>query len=333
MKRIFTLFIIFLAFAGTRSFAQANPGTGIAWGSEFFPSSGLVLDEDFQDFEFFHSDSTADMGNSNNVYANDGVSIIYGYKNDSLEVPVIGSDSKTIKYTFKQCAFAPDWKTAWAFRDDVENTPNVSDGFVEVSRDYESDPPTVAGYFEVDLSALEYVDGIQYSHSSCGGNKRGFLLMYSIDDGTSWDTLRFQGSSGTTGFTKDITSGAKTENSFNCEPSAYGMTWEEGLYYVGNLKLRFMATTQVPRIHDLKVYGDLPTAAQKISKDELKIYSFNKKIRISEPSDIAVYSITGNLIKMARNTQLVSMDEAPTGIYIVKANMGSRVNMKKIVIQ
>lgn len=331
-EKIFTLLIALIA--GFTAYSQVNTGTGIAWGSEFFPSSNIVLNENFQGFEFFHSDSTSDMGNSNNTFDTDGTTIIYGYKNDTVEVPVIGSDSKTITYTFQQCAFAPDWQPAYAFRDAGGQTPNVSNGFVEVSRDYGSNPPTVLGYFDVDLSALEYVDGIQWSHSSCGGNKRGVLLLYSIDDGASWDTLRFQGSNGATGFTKDIYSGDEMLNTYNCQPSAYGMTWEEGIYYEGALKLRFsISHGQVPRIHDLIVYGDIATSAKITQMNELKIFSANRKIRISEPADVAVYSITGNLVKQAVNTNSVQMRDVPTGIYLVKAINDGKSTVKKVMIR
>jgi len=333
-EKIFTLIITLIAGFGLSATAQVNTGTGVPWGSEFFPSSNIVLNEDFQGFEFFHSDSTSDMGNSNNTYASDGTTIVYGYKNDTVEVPIIGSESRKITYTFQQCAFAPEWRPAYAFRDDGGQTPNVSNGFVEVSRDYASDPPTVLGFFDVDLSELEYVDGIQWTHSSCGGNKRGVLLLYSIDDGASWDTLRFQGSNGATGFTKDITTGTVTQNMYNCQPSAYGMTWEEGIYYEGSLKLRFsISDGQVPRIHDLIVYGDIPTSANITEIGDLKIYSGNRKIRISEPADVAVYSVSGNLVKKALNTNIVQMNEVPTGIYLVKANSRGKTAVTKVVIQ
>jgi hypothetical protein len=334
MKKIFTLLIYLVAGLAYNAYSQVDAGTGVAWGSQFFPSSNPVLIENFQGFRFFHSDENPDQGNSNNLFDTDGVSIIYGYKNDSTEVPAIGNPAVKFKYTFYQCAFAPEWKPAFAFKDGVENTPNVTNGFVEVSRDYSSTPPTVLGYFGVDLYGLDYIDGLQGTHSSCGGNKRGVLLLYSTDNGTTWDTLRYQGSNGVTGFTKDITTGLKTLNIYNCQPSAYGMTWEDGIYYVGDLKLRFsIAGGQVPRIHDLIVYGDLPTSASIIKKDELKIVGAHKMIRVSEPADIEIYTITGSRVRQQINTNEVNMQDATNGIYIVKAIKNGNITTKKITIQ
>ncbi|MCB0535419.1 MAG: hypothetical protein KDD14_24645, partial [Saprospiraceae bacterium] len=158
---ILSLFILLLSHG--IAFAQLDTGTGVEWGT-LSPVEPLALDENFQGFEFFHTDENADMGNSDNSYASDG-SINYGYKSDTTYVDVIGGGGLQVSYQCDLCAFAPDWKTAYAYRDGVENTDNVSDGFVEVSRDYPSDPPTVRGYFVVDLRALDFVEVIQWTHS------------------------------------------------------------------------------------------------------------------------------------------------------------------------
>ncbi|WP_340114651.1 T9SS type A sorting domain-containing protein [Maribellus mangrovi] len=334
-EKIFTLIIALIAGFGFTANAQLNIGTGVPWGS-LGAAEPLVLNEDFTGFEFFHSDSTTDMGNSNNTFDTDGVTIIYGYKNDSVEVPILGSESGKITYVFDQCAFAPDWETAWAFKDGGGQTPNVSNGFVEVSRDYGSNPPTVRGSFKVDLRELDFVEVIQWTHSSCGGNKRGVMLEFSLDDGATWDTLRYQpGNAWGDSFTKDPFTLDKTPNGYRCDPSAYGMTWEDGVY-AENVMLRFgEAGGQVPRIHDLKVYGTYtpPTSAKVIDKEDIKVYSFNREIRISEPADVAVYTITGNLIKKAVNTNTVQMQEVPSGIYIVNAINDGRTVVKKVMIQ
>ena len=333
--KIFTLIFISFLMVSFNLNAQLNMGTGVSWG-ELGASEPLLLSENFQGFSHFHSDSTTDMGNSNNAFDTDGFTIIYGYKNDTVEVPIIGSSSGKIKYYFYQCAFAPNWKPAWSFRDLAENTPNVSDGFVEISRTYASNPPTVHGSFIVDLRAIEFVEVIQWTHSSCGGNKRGVMLEFSQDDGTTWDTLRYQpGNTWSLSFTKDVLSGAKTPNGYRCDPSAYGMTWEDGIF-AGNIMLRFSECGgQVPRIHDLKVYGTFTprTSALDFDSSELKINSLNRKIQISEPADVAIYSITGNLIKKLKNTDVVSMDEVPAGVYLVNARAGKRVCQTKIIIQ
>lgn len=337
MKKVAAFLFCLLLTGSANLFAQTlDSGTGMTWGDTFPPGEPLVLNENFQGFSFFHSDSNPDQGNSNNLYDTSSGEIIYGYKNDTTEVPIIGSSSGKIKYYFYQCAFAPNWKAAWAYRDSVDNTANVSNGFVEVSRTYASDPPTIHGYFIVDLRALDFVEVMQWSHSSCGGNKRGVMVEFSIDNGDSWDTLRYQpGVAYSTSFSKDITTGAKTPNGYRCDPSAYGMTWEDGIY-ASNVMLRFEECGgQVPRIHDLKIFGDYipPTATKKVQSDELKIYSYNKKIRISQEADVAVYNIDGVMVKSSPKASEVPMDDMPAGIYLVKVQNGVHVQTSKVLIK
>ncbi|OQB81256.1 MAG: hypothetical protein BWX87_00780 [Bacteroidetes bacterium ADurb.Bin123] len=333
--RILMMTICFLAFSDLPGLAQ-DMGTGVPWGG-LSPSEPLLLIENFQGFTFFHSDSTADMGNSNNSYDNDGETVIYGYKNDSVEVPILGSANGKITYLFKQCAFAPTWKTAYAFKNSVENTPNVSNGFVEISRNYSSDPPTIQGEFVVDLRQIEFVEVIQWTHSSCGGNKRGVMLEFSVDDGTTWDTLRYQPaqSAYASSFTKDVETREKTFNDIYCDPSAYGMTWEDGIW-AGNVMLRFgVCNGQVPRIHDIKIYGTYspPSAVQQVGQPQLGIRCFDRKIRISEPADVEVYSIAGTLVRKAANATMVHMGDLPDGIYLVTAIAGPLMQTKKVIIQ
>ncbi|WP_347838383.1 T9SS type A sorting domain-containing protein [uncultured Draconibacterium sp.] len=338
-EKIFTLFICLLVGATFTANAQLNMTTGVSW-DEIPPSEPLVLEEDFTGFAFFHSDSTSDMGNSNNSYdPNDETIIIYGYKNDTVEVPIIGSESGKITYYFEQCAFAPEWMAAYAYRDQTGQTENVSNGFVEISRDYGSSggyAPTIRGHFTVDLRALEFVDMIQWTHSSTGGSKRGVQCEYSLDDGVTWDTLRYQpGNTWSQSFTKDPLSGTKTANGYRCDPSAYGMTWADGIY-ADNVMLRFLECGgQTPRIHDLKVYGTYtpPTSAVIIDKDELKIFASNKVIRLSEEAKVNVYTVAGALVKQANRANTISMNDMPNGIYLVNAISGTKVKTAKVYIQ
>lgn len=342
MKKIGLLILLAIVGFNYKLYAQLNTGTGPTWG-ELSPAEPLLIDENFQEFPFFHSDENPDQGNSENVFANDGTTIIYGYKQDTVQVPIIGSDVGNITYYFYQCAFAPEWKTAYAFQQETDNTPNVSDGFVEISRDYPyGEPPyTVHGWFTVDLREIDFVEVIQWSHSSTGGNKRGVMCEFSLDDGATWDTLRYQpgGAAYLGSFTKmvavDPADRVKTYNGYRCDPSAFGMTWEDGIW-AENVMLRFSECGgQTPRIHDLKVYGTYSgsTAAKVITKDELTIYSFNRKIHISEPSNVNIYNVTGNLVKSASRVSNVSMDEMPAGIYIVKAESDLHRATAKVLIK
>ena len=108
--------------------------TGTGWGN-LFPSEQLVLNENFMGFDFFHSDSNPSSGNSDNVTDPVSGDPIYGFKDDSMYVNFLGSSDQA-RYIFHQCAFAPEWQTAYANHEDKTPTPNVSDGFVEISRTY-----------------------------------------------------------------------------------------------------------------------------------------------------------------------------------------------------
>jgi hypothetical protein len=183
--------------AGSMTLNAQDTGTGTGWG-KLSPGEPMVLNENFRGFAHFHSDAQPNEGNSNNLDV-DGV-VVYGYTNLEHSVKYIGSEHKA-NYSFYQCAFAPNWDTAYGYRDSVAGTsttattPSVSRGFVEISRTFGASGgalPTVHGHFIVDLRNLEMVEVIQYTHSSTGGNRRGFLLEYSIDDSLTWDTLRFQ---------------------------------------------------------------------------------------------------------------------------------------------
>lgn len=336
--KIFTLLICLVAGVTITANAQLNTGTGVIWGSLGF-GEPLVLSEDFTGFDHFHSDSATNEGNSNNSYdPNDETKIIYGYKNDSIEVPIIGSASGKITYIIEQCAFAPEWMTAYGFRDQGGQTANVSDGFVEISRDYGSTggyAPTIRGHFIVDLRKLEFVEGIQWTHSSTGGNKRGVQCDFSLDNGETWDTLRYQpGTAFGYSFTRDPGTGASIPNGYRCDPSAYGMTWEDGIY-AENVMIRFLECGgQTARIHDLKVYGTYspPTSAKIIDKEELKVFAANRKIRISEEAEVVVYTISGAIVKQSKQTNSVSMNDMPNGIYLVKAQAGSKFKTTKVLI-
>jgi|GEM_PF-237801 len=350
MKKFFTLIIglIIIAAYSVNAQVSLNTGTGVPWGS-LAPSEQLLLNEDFTGFEFFHSDENPNDGNSDNMFDNDGTTIIYGYKNDTVEVPILGAESGKITYTFHQAAFAPEWASAYGYRDakaaeDLENsenynTNNVSNGFVELSRfdTIYSTIPTAHGYLEVDLRELDFVEVIQWSHSSTGGSKRGVMCKFSLDDGITWDTLRYQpGENGTgwaSSFTKDPYTLEKTPNGYRCDPSGNGMTWEDGIY-AENVMLRFgEAGGQTPRIHDLLVYGTYTaTSASVIEKDGLKIYAANRRIHISEQAKVVVYNISGALVRQANYTREVPMNDMPNGIYLVKAQTDKQIRTAKVVI-
>ena len=336
--KLFTLILAVFGLCLT-SYAQVDSGTGTGWG-DLNPTESLVLNDNFQSYDFFHSDDNPADGSSENSIDPVTSEVVYGYTNRVFDVPFLGAEATKATYDCYQCAFAPEWQTAYAYDNATENTTNVSDGFIEVSRTYGSNPGQIQGYFIVDLRELDYVEVVQYTHSSCGGNKRGILLEYSLDDSLTWDTLRMQLSDGRTGSynTTDVYGPVRTENTYNCQPSGYGMVWEDGIW-ASNVMLRFsISPNQVPRIHDLKVYGVLrdpgdPNSAEDINKNLLRIHSYDKMIRISEPADVKVYNIAGKLVRTVENSNVVAMNDLTEGVYIVKAQAGNRLKTTKVFVK
>lgn len=343
MNKIKVLLVTgFSLFTFIPGFTQLNTGTGDVWGT-LAPAEPMLLNEKFQGFGVFHSDKNANEGNSDNVIGASG-DVVFGYKNDTVDVPIIGYPAGKIRYYYYQCAFAPNWLTAYAFRDSLgtgsgANSANVSRGFVEISRTYAtsgSNAPTVHGWFIVDLRALEFVEVVQWSHSSTGGNKRGVMCEFSIDDGKTWDTLRYQPGTNYAGsFTKDVATGKKTSNGFRCDPSAYGMTWEEGIYSE-KIMLRFgEAGGQTPRLHDLKVFGTYSpqSSARKVNQDGPRIFYYHNKVTVNTEADVTVYDLTGKLLLAKEKTRSVVLNQFSPGIYIVKAMAGNLVTSEKIAVR
>lgn len=341
--KIFTLFLATFLISGIASFAQDN-GTGIDWATyEIQPGSPLLLDENFQGFDFFYSKTNSNDGNSAHTLDNDG-NVVWGYKELESDVPLINGNGAKAFYSFYQCAFAPEWKSAYGYRDlfntgTGENSPYVSDGFVEISRfdTVYSAIHTVRGYFQVDLRAIPFVEMIQWTHSSTGGKRRGALCEISLDDGATWDTLRYQpGEAFALSFTKDPFTGEKTPNDYRCEPSGYGMSWVDAIY-MENVMLRFSSsgvpTIQTARIHDLKVYGDVPTAVKKIDENAIKVFARDKQILLSQNVDAQVYNLSGVMVRSVSNTNRIAMDDYPAGVYFVKTFNGVKVQTTKLLIK
>ncbi|MDA3881213.1 MAG: T9SS type A sorting domain-containing protein [Prolixibacteraceae bacterium] len=336
-----TLVGAILLFASLGLYAQ-DQGTGTGWNNNYTPGSDLVLDEDFSHFEFFGNWQHTANSNSKPYVDETTGETIPGLMAGEESIQFLNSSAEC-GYTWDSCAFAPEWGVATSVDGDGNavdpdpTTPDVSNGFVEIGR---RGYRTGAGEFVVDLRALDYVEGIQYSHSSTGGTRRGFMIFISLDDGENWDTLRYQmGDHYSMNFTKDPFDWSKTPNDINCTPSANGMLWED-IIYTENVMLKFSATNvvepQAVRIHDLKVYGDLPeeTSVDNIAGlNEISIKMIGNNIQLSEVSNVEVYSITGSLVKTAANVNRLFMNDLTNGVYIVKAQVGNKMSTKKVVKQ
>jgi len=248
-------------------------------------------------------------------------------------VKAMGSSYDSIVYDFYQCAFAPNWMPAYWYQDSVNEItqttpPEITRGFVEISREWES-WATIDGHFIIDLSQVRFIEAIQFSHSSCGGNKRGFTLAASTDYGVTWDTVMVM--------TGNMTS--SDPPGYDCQESARGMLWELGLY-MGSLVspgdsvlLRFTKApnNQAVRIHDIKIYGEghsMGIGQTRVNR--IKISVFYGFIRLSEPADIQVYSVNGMLMRQAQRVESLYIQDLPSGIYIVKAKTDRYLSTRKI---
>lgn len=330
-----TVFAIVLLCTSLGVNAQ-NTSAGTGWGG-LNPSEALVINENFQGFEFFHSDENPDQGNSSHALNEESGEIVYNYKTMETSVVV---DGATIKYQFIECAFAPEWSTAYAFKNETENTEGVSNGFVEISRfdTIYSQIHTARGYVVVDLSEMESVEMIQYSHSSTGGNKRGVMVEFSVDKGETWDTLRYQpGTNYNASFTKDPFSLEKTGNTYSCDPSAYGMLWEDAIYwYDGNFMLRFgECGGQTVRLHDLKVYGTAGKSARpQLRGQAIQMKLIDKTIRLSEKVErLEVYSLAGQRVFTASEVSSQELSALQSGVYLVRALNNGNVYSEKIMFK
>lgn len=328
--------LLLLVFTGLNSLQAQITSAGTGWG-ELNPAETLLVNENFQDFEFFHSDENPDQGNSDHAIDENSGEIVRNYK--TIEKSLVAEGAE-IKFHFTECAFAPEWSTAYAYKNQTENTDGVSNGFVETSRfdTIYSQIHTDRGYVLVDLSELESVEIIQYSHSSTGGSKRGIMVEFSTDKGATWDTLRYQpGSNYSASFTKDPFTREKTSNAFNCDPSAYGMLWEDAIYwYDGNFMLRFRECGgQTVRLHDLKIYGTAGTSASALYVNRsLQIKLIEQSIVLDKAvENIDVYMITGKKMLSGINTTTLDVHALKPGVYLVRAMNAGKVFSEKIVIK
>jgi hypothetical protein len=256
-----------------------------------------------------------------------------GYRDDSTSFVIATGSKDTLFYDFYHCAFAPNWISAYAYDPEKEGDmpAGMSPGFVEISRKWFRDPHwSDSGHFVLDLRQLAFVEVVQYSHSSCGGKKRGFTLSMSLDDGNTWDTIRLHW---------DSYSYSDFDDQFehyNCEKSGYGMLWEDGIYQ-SNVMLRWTQDPlpQAVRLHDVKIYGTIttPASVEAVYDTEIDIECRHRIIMLSEVADIGIYNLAGSLLKRADNVQNYAVRDIPDGVYIVRAKTSDKITTRKIMVK
>ncbi|HPR30663.1 MAG TPA: T9SS type A sorting domain-containing protein [Prolixibacteraceae bacterium] len=325
-----------IVIGSTFALAQ-NDGTGTGWNT-LNPTSPLILNEDFTGFEFY-----GNWIHTNNSNSKDKVDEVTGVVTPAniggTKTITFIESTKEVTYTWDSCAFAPEWGVAGSVDGDGipvdpnPATPGISNGFVEIARNGYG---TRQGDFTIDLRNADFIEAVQYSHSSCGGKRRGFVLLFSVDDAQSWDTLRLQlGDHWSLNYTKDPFTREKTPNDFNCTPSANGMLWEDAIY-MENVMLKFTSDTienQAVRIHDLKIFGELPSEVgiTKNQDESFRIIFRNNLANLSDEADMTVYSLNGRMVKRALDVRSLSLADVPDGVYIIKAQKGNKLTAKKVV--
>ena len=91
---------------------------------------------------------------------------------------------------------------------------------------------------------------------------------------------------------------------------------------------------QAVRIHDFKVYGELPEDPGSVTNNMARSFNFtfsNNIISVSEEADVFVYEMSGKLVKKACNVRTLSLSDVPDGIWIVKAKNDRKSASIKIV--
>lgn len=203
--------------------------------------------------------------------------------------------------------------------------PEVSNGFIELKRYYigGSTPSVQPGLGHLIIGPISLLEQIQYSTSSNGGTKRGFLLEISQDGGSTWTTLRREA-----GNLNLSTSGDDDTECSN------GMQWEELNLYGVDCLLRFSNYGgQMVRIHDVKIWGEssFTLSAGSLKKSNLQIGVYSSLVKVTDYADIEIFNFAGDLVMSANDVKEQNISNLPSGIYVVKAKNESGSVTKKFV--
>lgn len=321
MKRNFTKGLMMAAVALSVSVGMNAQGWGTGAIDGEYP---VVINENFQDWEHFHTTESANGEPKGGL-----LGVASNWKSGKVAVPIYDGKTnktdKTFDLELTNYAVAPTFYTQYYYEGkDAAVHTNVSKGFVELGRNSIYQPVAPANG-ELIIPQMEYIEGVQYSFSSTGGSKRGFVLFKSVDGG-EWEEVRLEG--------KDInTSTSGTNNEY----SGYGLRYED---YVGeaNVSLKFTINEvdpQTVRIHDLIVYGTIGEG-QSIGNefgDSFVIKNTKEKISLSTIADIQLVSTSGVVVKNANAVEELNINDLPSGVYIVKATeiTSGAIQTKKIL--
>ncbi|MDP4276698.1 MAG: hypothetical protein Q8914_03595 [Bacteroidota bacterium] len=183
------------------------------------------------------------------------------------------------------------------------------------------------------VGQMMHIDLIQYTISNFG-NKRGFRLEYSKDQGKTWVLIRNE-----RGNNVNDTINSTSRESLNNSPK--GTVWEDQIS-LDDVMLRFSranANAQLFRIHDLRIYGiglleDMNDDAfeansgitwgewmgvDKTKAGEQSIRFCNGIVNFSEvPVWSKVSNLYGQTVRSYDDQQVINLTDLPKGVYFVR---------------
>lgn len=327
MRKIFTKIGLMAAF-GFLAVGSAFAQGAIGWGGLGLGEYPMVINENFQNWTKTHSVATQEM-----ITAGGAASVSDTWQQGKVEIPVYNNETntgRTFTLGLVSASVAPDFYGQYYYDDRFTAYPKdlASKGFVELGRLIYA--PIAPSPGELIIPRLDFCEGLQYSYTSSGGNKRGFKLLKSLDNGATWLEVRHETGNMSTG-----TSGT------DVYASGYGLRFEE-VSYEYDVMYKFTISdapgsggNQIVRIHDLRVYGEIAdgnTSIEAESADSFKVNNSKQDIYLSSEANVQLYSMAGMMVKSAQNVTKLNIEDLPSGVYVVKATAqdGTLVS-KKIV--
>ena len=79
-------------------------------------------------------------------------------------------------------------------------------------------------------------------------------------------------------------------------------------------------------------HEDMILIMDKIVLNDIEIVQVNRRISVSETSDLAIFRTDGSLTRTVSDADQVDVSDLPSGIYIVRAQAGKKVKTEKVFL-
>jgi hypothetical protein len=327
-----------LIFLGSMGFANAG-NSNTSWPTPY-PIWELILSENFQDWPSTRTYSSDPLKCNDNNRATQ-----YNWTDMRIKRPA-GNTQYYANIYLHNCELEPfcDTQSGTYFAIDTTvypraardhigpSNPGVSVGNIMVlDTTTINSVPYSTGW--VVVGQMMHVDLIQYTISDFG-NKRGFRLEYSKDQGKTWTMIRNERGN-------SVTDSINSTSLESLDNSPKGTVWEDQIS-LDDAMLRFTkakANPQLFRVHDLRIYGvalfeDMNDAAFETNSgitwgawmgvanaetEKISIKFSNGIINFSEiPAWSRVTNLFGQTVRSFENQQVVNITDLSKGIYIVQ---------------